>query len=764
MPIQERSLQQLTYPSSSLREPEELWRLVNDEENAGLSPILAVLRRRLGLIAGVTVIVTTVAAVWAATLTPKYEGRVQLLVEPLQTADSELLVLLSETLKQDVNEITRHNNTALDYQALMEVLKSPKLLNPVVNELQSRYPDISYDQLVGSDVSGHKLLKGREGTLYINRLVQGKEESRVVEVRYQDTNPEKIQVILERVVKAYQNYSKEQQQTNLRQGVRFVEQQIPKSRQRVTTLQGQLQSFQQQYGVFNPELQGEQLLKRLDELQAQQRETERQLAEAKSLSTSLKKQLGMLEEEAIAASALSESPQYQEIGTRVREIEAKIAAESTRLTDSNPVMLNLKEERKKLLRLLEQEAKVALGNNSSINRFTSKVRTYQNTVRRDLTTQLVDATNQVKLLAVSFDANNKATLELNQKIKKYPAIARNHSNLQRELQVATDTLNQLLAKQEALRVDVAQQEIPWELIMPPTLPRDKKGRLIAVSLQPSRTVLLGGVVGVLLGIFAAFVLENVKNVFYDPEEVKRKTKLPLLGVIPFQRNAKLLTAGEEAVNTQKPIPRLLPKAVKYQDQASSLSQAFYSLYSRVHTLRFNAQIQSLIVTYATLEDSKSTVAINLAKIAAQAGLRVLLVDADLRYPHVHTILGLVNRQGLSEVLSKGLDLEDVIGQAPQEENLFVVTAGEKPKNPAKLFSSVQLDTFIERSQTKFDLVIYDAPPVMGLLDTSLLASRTNGVLFVVGLGKTTRTNLQQALDELKAARIPVLGMIANNKV
>jgi polysaccharide biosynthesis transport protein len=764
MPTQEHSLPQLTRSNTSPEEQYAIWRRPeSDEDNPGLSSILAVLRRKLGLIAGVTVIVTTAAVAWTATRTPSYEGRFQLLVEPLQTSDSELLVLLSETLKQDVNEITRQNNTELDYQALMEVLKSPKLLNPVINELQGQYPEIGYDYLSGNDVSG-KLPKGRLGTLYVNRLVQGKDESRVIEVRYRDPNPEKIKAVLDQVAKAYQNYSKEQQQTNLRQGIRFVEQQIPKLRLRVNILQGQMQVFQQQYGFFNPELQGEQLLTRVDQLQAQRVETEKRLAEAKSLSASLQKQLGMLEEEAIASSALSESPQYQQLLTRLREIDAKIASESTRLTDSNPVMLNLREERRKLLPLIEQEAKTALGDNPSTPRFTSQVKTYQNTVRRDLIKQLADAANQVKSFEASLAANKQATQEFNSKIKEHPSMTRQYSNLQRELQAATDTLNQLLAKQEVLRVDAAQQEIPWELIMPPTLPRNKEGELIPVSPPASRNILLGGMGGVMLGVLAAFVLENLQNVFYDPEEVKRKTKVPLLGVIPFNEERKLLSSTDaEKIYTQKDYPRFLPKVIaKYQeDKMSSYSQAFYSLYSRVHSLQSDTPIRSLVVTSATEGDGKSTIAANVAKIAAQSGLRVLLVDADFRHPKVNTMLDLVNTKGLSEVLSQGLDIDDVLGQAPNEENLFVVTAGEKPKNPTKLFSSQRLDTFIERSQTKFDLVVYDAPPIMGLLDTNLLASRTNGVLFVAGLGKTARTSVQQALDELRASRVPILGMIAN---
>jgi capsular exopolysaccharide synthesis family protein len=767
MPTKEQSLQQLRNPNTVLREPYLSWRRPESEqESTGLNQIFSVVRRRIGLIASTTVILTTLAVAFSATRTPKYEGKFQILVEPLKSADSELLLLLSETLKQNVNEITKQNKTELDYQALVEVLKSPKLINPVVQDLKNRYPEINYDQLVASSASG-KVSPDQVGTLHISRIGKGKELSRVIEVRYRESDPKKIEYVLDRVSEAYQNYSKEQQQTNLRQGIKFVEQQIPKMRLRVNTLQGQMQVFQQKHSMFNPELQGQQLLTRVDQLKAQRIETERRLAEFKSLSASLQKQLAMSENTAIAASALSESPQYQQTLTRLREVETKIAIESARVTENNPIMVNLREQRQKLLPLVQQEAKLALGSNaSSSSVLPSQVGVYQNSVRRDLIKQLADSANQIQLLQTSLQANNKATLEVNQQIQQYPALSRQYANLQRELQVSTDTLNQLLGKQEALRVDAAQHDVPWEVIMPATLPRNKIGELVPVGLNTERNIALGGVAGLLLGTLAAFMLENSQNVFHDPEEAKRATKLPILGVIPYHKKVKhaiFQTDKELASADQKGKYRFLPtvKAKTQEYKTTAFTEAFCSLYNRINSLKSEASIRSIVVTSATSGDGKSTVAANLAKIAAQAGQKVLLVDANLRHPQVHYAIGLVNTKGLSEVLSQGIDFSEVVGQALREENLFVVTAGETPENPTKLFSSQRMENFVERTHTNYDLVIYDAPHIMGLLDTSILANRVDAVLMVAGLGKTVRPCLQQALEELKAARASVLGIVAD---
>lgn len=767
MPARKQDLQPLNETKSLSREPYWLLRRPQnvEEETIGFGQMFSMLRRRAALIISVAIIATTAAAVWGSTRIPKYEGKFQLLVEPLTSSESELLVLLSQTLQQDVNKITRQNNTPLDYQALVEVLKSPKIIEPVVEDIQEKYPGVTYGKLVGGGKAGKVPSSVKEGTLHISRLSQGEIESRVIEIRYKDANPQKVLFVLDKVSQAYRKYSLEQQQTNLRQGIRFVEQQIPTLRLRVSTLQGEMQRFQQSFNLVDPELQGKQLLQRVDELQASKIEASKQLAEAKSLYASLQSQLGMSPDAAIAASALSESPNYQDILKRVREVEATIATESVRLSDANPVMISLREQRQKLLPLLKREAQLALGNNVPDNLLNTQVGTYQNSVRRDLIQKMAETANQIQLLEASVKATDGALAKLNQQIKKYPEIAGRYANIERELQVATDTLKQLLAKQEALRVDAAQQEVPWELIMPPRLPKDNTGQFVANASKGKLNIILGGAAGLLLGVLAAFLLENAQNVFHDSREVKRTAKLPLLATIPYLKELKLLPpADKELVYALQKDERLLPQAKNRRSKdygASPYTQAFYSLYTRIQALKEETTISSLVITSANPGEGKSTVATTFAKTAAEAGLRVLLVDANLQNPQVHHSLGLINTQGLSEILSQGLDLNDAIGQSYEEENLFVITAGDIPPNPAKLFSSPRMRNFVKRSQSDFDLVVYDTPHILGRLDTSILATHADGILMVVGLGKTVRPSLSTALDELEAGRNRVLGLVSN---
>jgi len=143
------------------------------------------------------------------------------------------------------------------------------------------------------------------------------------------------------------------------------------------------------------------------------------------------------------------------------------------------------------------------------------------------------------------------------------------------------------------------------------------------------------------------------------------------------------------------------------------------------------------------------------------GQRVLLVDTDLRRPKVHEQLGLVNTSGLSNAISSNLEVERLIQQSPGESNLFILTAGQIPPDPTKLLSSQKMQNLMEQFKAAYDLVIYDTPPLVGLADTKLIASKTDGIVMVVRLGKTKRSVLSKALEGIKLFSVPVLGMVIN---
>jgi polysaccharide biosynthesis transport protein len=143
------------------------------------------------------------------------------------------------------------------------------------------------------------------------------------------------------------------------------------------------------------------------------------------------------------------------------------------------------------------------------------------------------------------------------------------------------------------------------------------------------------------------------------------------------------------------------------------------------------------------------------------GQRVLLVDANLRSPTIHNRVGLMNIQGLTDIIAQDLDWNNVIERSPLEDNLFVLSAGPIPPDSIRLLASHKMQDLMSELQGAFDLIIYDTPPLVGFADANLLAANTNGLILVAGLGKLKRTIFQQALEDLQVSGTPILGVIAN---
>jgi succinoglycan biosynthesis transport protein ExoP len=708
-----------------------------EEDELDLGQLLAVIRRRAVLIAGVTTAVTAAALIWTLNQTPKYQGKFQLLVEPVSSSNK---MSTAAAMAQSLG--LGGGNSGTDYDSQLEVLQTPKVMAPIIQQLQARYRDLDY-----------KSLFGKKPTLSIGRL----KKTKLIEISYLDANPEKVQFVLEQVAQGYLNYSRDDRKTSSRQGIQFIDGQLPKLRERVDKLQADLQLFRQQKQLIDPQVQGQQLAWQVAQLENQKLENETALSQQRGMYQTLQQQLGLDPNAAIAASALSESPRYQNLLNQLQGIEAAIASELTRFRENHPNIQVLRERQRNLLPMLEEEAKMVLGKDLASAVGNPQALTFQNSIRRDLAGRLVSTVHQIQVLEVRDRAITQAITDVNKDIQQFPVTVRQFTDLQRELGVATNTLNQLLAQREALQVDAAKEDVPWELtedVKAPKIPRDDKGKLIPASPKLLQNVALGTILGLMLGLGAAMLAERLNNVFHSSDEVKDATRWPLLGVIPSSERDAL--PARPALMADSPATDQFHYA-----STSPFVEAFRSLNANLRLLGAGSPIRCFAVSSPAPADGKSTVAAHLALAAAAMGQRVLLVDADLRWPQLHDLLGLRNKRGLSDVVATALAPDEVIQKAPHEENLFVLTAGSVPPDPLRLLSSKKMHNLMAQWQADYDLIIYDTPPLLGLADGSLLAGHTDGILLVVSIGETDRSEVKQALEGLQMAGTPVLGVVAN---
>ena len=244
-------------------------------------------------------------------------------------------------------------------------------------------------------------------------------------------------------------------------------------------------------------------------------------------------------------------------------------------------------------------------------------------------------------------------------------------------------------------------------------------------------------IGLALATFAVLALEQIDEGFRSPEDVRNVLGLPLLGNVPR--------------TTESPLQEII-------DPKSSVSEAYFSIRSTLAFSTTHGLPKSLCLTSTQAGEGKSTSSDALAKILARTGKNVLLIDGDLRSPSIHEFVGVGNERGFSNLLAGDEFTGDVIHRLPNQ-NLSVLTTGPVPPNPAELLSGDRFGAVLAMLQERFDHVVIDAPPVLGLADAPLMGRAVEGVIFVIEAERTSRRTAKSAVQRLTALGDHVLGVI-----
>ena len=199
--------------------------------------------------------------------------------------------------------------------------------------------------------------------------------------------------------------------------------------------------------------------------------------------------------------------------------------------------------------------------------------------------------------------------------------------------------------------------------------------------------------------------------------------------------------------------------VTISNPRSPLSEAYRTLRTNLSFYSLEAPLRSLVVTSAVMGEGKSSTVANLAVTMAQSGRKTVLVDCDLRRPSLHTLFNLKVEPGFTNaILHNGAPAL----QETAVNNLWLLTSGTKPPNPADILGTPQVDQLIAHLQEKADIILFDAPPVNAVTDAAVLGAKVDGVLLVISAGKTRREHAERAKEILEKARVNIIGATLTN--
>ncbi|MEA5580263.1 polysaccharide biosynthesis tyrosine autokinase [Nodularia harveyana UHCC-0300] len=704
-----------------------------------------ILVRRRFLFLGISCLFMSITGFLATNTKPNYQSSMQILVNSNLYEGVKL-----NNIPSGVNsELTPPNLPIFDHSAQIKLMVSSTLIQKAVDILRHDYPDITVEDIQGKNQKDSPLvvqqLESRDG---INQI-----PSQIIEVSFNHPDPVKTQRVLQALQKVYQEYNLEQQQERLKQGLTFVSTRLPQIKKDLNQAEKNLENFRRKHNILDPAVQSEILLESLANIQTQQQSTRAQIKDVQARYNNLEQKIADLSQNAKIASRINQSDRYQLLLREVQKTEMAIATEQMRYTDESPVVQQLKKQHQTQKNLLQQELKKLLGNKATDFSNSKDLRLIQTqTAQVDpiLVQEFIQLQTIVKGLIAHQNSLSESEKQLTSQLSKYPGLIAEYNRLLPAVETQRKILEQLLQTQQYLGLKISQGGFDWQLLEEPALGT-------ATSNRRSILLLGGFVASPILAIAVALAWGMFNYTIYSVKELQKLTQLRLLGSVPkltphsFKQRLpkwfgrKQRNIGFSLVETNTWLP---------------CHESLNMIYQNIQIFKHPYPFKSLLLTSALSREGKTTVALGLAASAARMHQRVLLIDANLQNPHLHKNLQLSNDWGLSLLLidEENTQVQDYI--QPIHPSIDILTAGPTPEDTIKLLSQQRMSELIKLFEQTYDLVIIDAPPILGTVDARILASYSQATVMVGRIGKVTPNELIQSLEIL--SQLNLVGIIAND--
>jgi capsular exopolysaccharide synthesis family protein len=291
-----------------------------------------------------------------------------------------------------------------------------------------------------------------------------------------------------------------------------------------------------------------------------------------------------------------------------------------------------------------------------------------------------------------------------------------------------------------LQLNGAGQNAPLTVVTPAEAP------LSPSSPKPAQDAILGFIAGLVLGLAAAFLRDNLDDAVSSKETAEHITNAPMLAAVP------MVTSWRK---------RDRPLVVSLARPSSPATEAFRSLRTSLQFARAEHELRTILVTSPAASEGKTSTLANLGAVFAQAGQNVLMVSCDLRKPRLGQFFGIDESAGLTTAILGEDSVENLICRAPGTENLWLLPSGPTPPNPAELLNGARSQQIFARLRDTFDLVLIDSPPILPVTDAAVLAKDADATLLVVAAFRTKSGDLLRASEKLAQVNARVVGVVLN---
>jgi len=689
------------------------------KEEFNIHYYLRILKKRRWTAAAFFVIVFVSVVVATLRATPVYKATAQVYIDP---------GVSSQLNFQQLPYYQFDNSVYLETQ--IGILKSETIAMKVIH-------DLDLDKKAGQNGPSLLSIRGIMGVFGLKRGEDGGKpsdeavsemvdsflsnlqvtpvkNSNLVLVSYEAEDPRLAANVVNTTVEHFIEQNLEMKIAPARDAMSWLNGKLDEIRSRMTESSNELQDFKQDKDLLvTGDKQANISLQTLSELnsQALAAEAARYAAEVKYQQV---KDCRGNREKLLSLPAVIDNRLIQDLKSKRSDLKKEISELSGKYGPKHPQMIRMKDE---LATLNSQiDAEISLVVNSIKNEYEAALKSEQ-TLKDALARQKEEAMNYERR-STEFDLMKQ--------------------DVDTSRQIYDTVLRKLEESNLMGNIDMSNVQFIDRAIPPPSPYKPQK----------AKNILVGLLAGLITGVAFAFAFDYLDNTFKAPEDIEDFLGLPFLGMVPTVKSMQGTKPHEFLLTVSSP--------------KSIFAETFRNIRGNILLSSGDHTPRVLQICSAVFSEGKSTFCSNLAVIMAAAGERVLIVDGDMRKPTLHKIFKVPNSRGLSSILSGQVEMDEVVRETSIK-NVSFIPAGPISPNPTELLGSRTMKLLVAEFRQRYDRVIIDCPPYLGLADSSLLTSLTDGVLLIVRSGKTSRDLVYQTVKNLEMIKAKLLGVVLNDQ-
>jgi succinoglycan biosynthesis transport protein ExoP len=671
-----------------------------------------------------------VVVVGTFTVTPKYLASTKVLIEknesnPLfggryySSQDYQFIETQTQiiTSKSVARKVIKMLDLGKNYQSYFpDMRKGPGFLKTVAGNIKDFFRDFGKPENAGlvsalpGDGYERQEFDWITDIITTNITVQPVKESKIFVISFVSENPIFSRLVANALVKAYMEELLELKMTSSGITIKWMSQKADEEREKLRESEAKLQKYMRDNDIVTIEDRITVVPQKLSEFSSQLSRAEARRKELDSIYRQIQQASKDSTISIEAIPAIKDDRTLQGINDDITKVQQRITELSKKYGDKHPLMISAVSEQE---RLLEKK-------NEEISRVI-------NSIKKEYELAQDNEDNIRSLL----EKTRAEAFGLNERFVQYQV-------LKREVESDRALYEALFSRLKEQNVTEESQNVNVFVIEQADTP------ISAYKPNKIMNLLLGLVFGACGGIGLAFFIEYLDNTIKTPEEAEERLGLPMLGVIDRCNFAKVGNVDQELISLY--------------EKHSAQVENFKALRTSVLLSSPDKPPKSIVVTSTMPGEGKSIIASNLAVTIAQAGQRVLLIDGDMRKPRLHKIFNVNNSlSGLSTYLA-GAEIGQLSGPLA---SLFIIPSGPLPPNPSELLSSPRFEELVREQQSKYDIIIFDSPPIVSVTDSLIISRTVDGVILVSRAAATAYNVVEKGIKSLTDVKANILGMVLN---